>query len=100
MRWSLNAMILAEEYGVSSKNVDDQKANSNNPEVRRLLGVEGDMGKMMGVSTAWAYNIIKQVGNFGEVFERYIGKDTPLGLERGLNAQYTQGGLVYSPPMR
>ncbi len=100
VRWSLNAMILAEEYGVSSKNVDDQKANSNNPEVRRLLGVEGDMGKMMGVSTAWAYNIIKQVGNFGEVFERYIGKDTPLGLERGLNAQYTQGGLVYSPPMR
>jgi general L-amino acid transport system substrate-binding protein len=100
VRWSLNAMILAEEYGVTSANAADQTASSNNPEVRRLLGVEGDMGKMAGLPNDWALNIVKQVGNFGEVFEKYIGANTPIGLERGLNAQYTSGGLIYSPPIR
>ena len=100
VRWSLNAMILGEEYGVTSANVDEQKASSNNPEVRRLLGVEGDMGKMAGLPNEWAYNIIKQVGNYAEVFEKYIGESTPIGLARGLNAQWTNGGLIYSPPIR
>ena len=100
VRWSLNAMILAEEYGVTSANAADQMASSNNPEVRRLLGVEGEMGKMVGLPNDWALNIVTQVGNYGEVFEMYIGTNTPIGLARGLNAQYTAGGLVYSPPIR
>jgi len=100
VRWSLNAMVLAEEYGVTSANVEEQKDSSNNPEVRRLLGVEGEMGKMVGLPNDWAFNIVKQVGNFGEVFEKYIGASTPIGLERGLNAQYLNGGLIYAPPIR
>ena len=93
-------MVLAEEYGVTSANVEEQKDSSNNPEVRRLLGVEGEMGKMVGLPNDWAFNIVKQVGNFGEVFEKYIGASTPIGLERGLNAQYLNGGLIYAPPIR
>jgi general L-amino acid transport system substrate-binding protein len=100
VRWSLNAMIAAEEFGVTSENVDDMVANSDHPEVRRLLGVEGDMGAMLGLDNQWGYNIIKQVGNYGEVFEQFIGASTPIGLERGLNAQYKDGGILYSPPIR
>jgi general L-amino acid transport system substrate-binding protein len=100
VRWSLNAMIAAEEFGVTSENVDDMVANSDHPEVRRLLGVEGDMGAMLGLDNQWGYNIIKQVGNYGEVFEKFIGASTPIGLERGLNAQYKDGGIIYSPPIR
>ena len=100
VRWTLNAMIIAEELGVNSENVDDMKANSTNPEVRRLLGVEGDMGEQLGLSSDWAYNVIKNVGNYGEVFERNIGAQTPLALERGLNALWTDGGILYAPPMR
>ena len=100
VRWTLNAMINAEEYGVTSANVDDMAANSNNPEVKRLLGTEGDLGGMLGLDSKWAYNAIKQVGNYGEVFAKYIGSDTPIGLERGVNAQYKDGGLIYAPPMR
>ncbi len=99
IRWTLNAMIIAEELGVSSKNVDKMKS-SNNPEVLRLLGVEGDMGKQLGLNSDWAYNIIKYVGNYSESFERNIGVKTPLALERGLNALWTDGGILYSPPMR
>jgi general L-amino acid transport system substrate-binding protein len=73
---------------------------SENPEIRRLLGVEGDMGTKLGLSNDWAANIIKQVGNYAESFERNVGVNTPLGLERGLNAQWSAGGLLYSPPIR
>jgi general L-amino acid transport system substrate-binding protein len=100
VRWSLNALILAEEYGVTAENVDDMAANSANPEVLRLLGAEGNMGEMLGLDNKWGYNIVKQVGNYGEVFEKYIGANTPVGLERGLNAQYKDGGIIYAPPAR
>ena len=100
VRWSLNAMIAAEEYGVNSQNVDELKASTDNPEVRRLLGVEDKMGEMLGLSSDWAYNIIKQVGNYGESFERNVGLKTPLALARGLNEQWTKGGILYAPPVR
>ena len=97
--WVLNATITAEELGVTSANVDQQKS-SNNPEVRRLLGVDGSQGSELGLSNDWAYQIIKQIGNYGEIFERNIGVNTPLGIARGLNALWTDGGLIYSPPFR
>ena len=97
--WVLNATITAEELGVTSANVDQQKG-SNNPEVRRLLGVDGSQGSELGLSNDWAYQIIKQIGNYGEIFERNIGVNTPLGIARGLNALWTDGGLIYSPPFR
>jgi general L-amino acid transport system substrate-binding protein len=100
VRWTLNAMIIAEEFGVTQANVDEQKASSQNPEVRRLLGVEGEMGKMTGLSNEWGYNIIKQVGNYGESFERNVGLKTPLGLARGLNELWSKGGVLYAPPLR
>jgi general L-amino acid transport system substrate-binding protein len=100
VKWSYNAMVAAEEHGITSKNVDDLKKNSNNPTIRRILGVEGKMGANLGLSADWAYNIIKQVGNYGEVFERNVGVNTPLKIERGLNALWTKGGLQYSPPFR
>lgn len=96
-RWTLNALITAEELGVTSENVDDMRANSKNPEIRRLLGVQGDFGKPMGIDKDWAYRAIKQVGNYGEMYDRNV---KPLGLERGLNALWTQGGILYSPPFR
>ena len=74
--------------------------SSKNPEVLRLLGIEGEMGKQLGVSADWAYNIVKQVGNYSEVYERHVGVNTPLKLERGINALWTQGGLMYAPPFR
>src|SRR3546814_13684316 len=91
VRWSLNALILAEEYGVTSENVDEMVESSENPEVRRLLGVEGSMGEMLGVDNKWGYNIVKQVGNYGQVFATFIGAETPIGLARGLHAQYRIG---------
>ena len=101
VRWVLNAMINAEEYGVTSSNVNKHAAAAgNNPEVNRMLGTEGDLGAMIGLDKQWAARAIAQVGNYGEVFEKFIGKDTPIGLARGLNAQYTDGGLIYAPPMR
>ncbi|MCB1742777.1 MAG: amino acid ABC transporter substrate-binding protein, partial [Gammaproteobacteria bacterium] len=100
VRWTLNAMINAEEYGVSSSNVDEMMKGTKNPEINRLLGVEGDLGGMMGLEKTWAANIVKMVGNYGEVFDRYIGPNTNIGLERGLNALYSKGGILYAPPMR
>jgi general L-amino acid transport system substrate-binding protein len=100
VRWTLYAMLEAEELGVNSQNVDDQKANSTNPNVRRLLGVEGDMGQGLGLPADFGYQIIKQVGNYGEVFERNIGMGSPLKIERGLNALWTDGGLQYAMPVR
>jgi general L-amino acid transport system substrate-binding protein len=99
VRWSLYAMIAAEEYGVTSANVE-QMLTSENPEIRRLLGVEGDMGAKLGLANDWAVQIVAQVGNYGESFARNVGVDTPLGLERGLNAQWKNGGLLYAPPIR
>ena len=97
--WVLNATITAEEKGITQANVDKMKS-SKDPEVLRLLGVEGSQGKELGLSNDWAYNIIKSVGNYGEIFERNIGVNTPIGLPRGLNALWTKGGLQYSPPFR
>jgi general L-amino acid transport system substrate-binding protein len=100
VRWTLYAMLEAEELGVNSQNVDDEKANSTNPNVRRLLGVEGDMGQGLGLPADFGYQVIKQVGNYGEVFERNIGMGSPLKIERGLNALWTDGGLQYAMPVR
>jgi len=99
--WTLNALIAAEEYGVTSANVKElAAAPTNNPEVNRLLGTEGELGAMIGLSKDWAVNAIAVSGNYGEIFEKNIGESTPIGLARGLNAQWTNGGLLYSPPFR
>ena len=98
-RWTLNALITAEELGVTAANAEEMKG-SDNPEVKRLLGSEGDMGAQLGLEPEWAFNIISMVGNYGESFERNVGVETPLGLERGLNALWTDGGILYSPPFR
>ena len=99
VRWSQYAMIEAEEYDITSKNVDEM-LKSENPSIKRILGVTPGMGKALGVDEKWVYNIIKQVGNYGESFERNVGKDTPLKIERGLNALWSKGGLQYAPPIR
>ena len=99
-RWTLNAMVIAEEFGITSANVDQVKAESQNPEIRRMLGVEGEAGKQLKLNPDWAYNIIKQVGNYGESFERNVGEKTPLRLARGLNQLWSKGGLLYAPPIR
>jgi general L-amino acid transport system substrate-binding protein len=100
VRWTLYAMIEAEELGVNSSNVDDLKANSPNPNVRRLVGVEGEMGQNLGLPADWGYQIIRQVGNYGEVFEENLGQSTPLKIDRGENALWTDGGLQYAMPVR
>ncbi len=98
-RWTLFALIVSEELGVTSANADQMKG-SKNPEVLRLLGVEGKMGEQLGVRQDWAYQIVKKVGNYGEIYERHVGLKTPLKLARGLNAQWKNGGLLYAPPFR
>ncbi|MGH7279323.1 MAG: transporter substrate-binding domain-containing protein [Candidatus Rokuibacteriota bacterium] len=100
VKWVLYAMLEAEEYGVNSENVDQMKANSKDPVVRRLLGVEGDMGKNLGVGNEWAYTIVKKVGNYAESYERNVGPRTPIKLERGVNALWKHGGLQYPMPVR
>jgi general L-amino acid transport system substrate-binding protein len=100
VRWSYFAMLIAEEKGITQANVDQIKGSSQDPEVRRLLGVDDDMGKMMGVPKDWAYHVIKNVGNYGESFERNVGLKTQLGLARGLNELWNKGGLQYAPPIR
>lgn len=99
VRWALNAMLELEEYGITSKNADEL-LKSDNPNIQRILGVTGDMGKGLGVDKKWAYNIVTQVGNYGESFERNIGMSTPMKLERGLNAQWRDGGIMYGWPVR
>ena len=99
VRWSLFAQLNAEEMGVSSANVDD-KMKSSDPGVRRLLGIEGVKGDFLGVPDNWAYNIIKQVGNYGEMFERNVGQGSALKISRGLNALWKNGGIQYAPPIR
>ena len=100
VRWVLNGTIAAEMLGVTSKNVDEMKANSNNTEVRRLLGAEGGFGAMMGLPDDWMYKVIKQVGNYGESYERTVGMGSTLKLERGQNQLWTKGGLLFTPPFQ
>jgi len=101
VRWTLNALISAEELGVSSTNVAElSAAATDNPEVNRMLGTEGELGAMIGLDAGWAAAAIAASGNYGEIFEKNIGENTPIGLARGLNAQWTEGGLLYSPPFR
>ncbi len=99
VNWSVMALIQAEEFGITSKNVDEM-LKSKDPEIQRFLGVTPGMGKALGLDERWVYNIIKQVGNYGEIFERNVGVNTPLKLERGLNALWTEGGLMYAAPFR
>ena len=96
VRWTFIAMITAEEKGITMANVDSFMS-STDPDTRRLLGAEGDMGKAMGVDNKWAYNVIKAVGNFGEMWDRNI---TPMGVPRGINNIWSKGGLQYAPPIR
>ena len=99
VKWALFAMLEAEERGITSANVE-ASLKSPDPNVQRLLGVTGDLGKGMGLDNKWAYNIIKQVGNYGESFERNVGMGSKLQLPRGVNAQWTNGGVMYAPPIR
>ena len=99
VRWVQYAMLEAEEYGITSKNVDEM-LKSDNPAIKRILGVTPGMGKALGVDEKWVYNIIKQVGNYGESFDRNVGMGSPLKVARGQNALWTQGGLQYAPPIR
>ena len=98
-RWVLNAMISAEELGVNSQNIEEMKS-STKPSVRRLLGLEGDFGEQLGLDKDWAYRVISLVGNYGEVYDANVGPNTPLKLERGVNAQWKDGGLIYAMPIR
>ena len=101
--WTIFAMVAAEEVGIDSSNVDDMKANPPSPEVARMLGVEGDLNKGLGLSKDWAYNIIKMVGNYAQVYDAYLG-DGPEGIkiprEGSQNDLWTRGGLMYPPPFR
>jgi general L-amino acid transport system substrate-binding protein len=99
VRWAQYAMIEAEEYGITSKNVDEM-LNSENPSIKRILGVTPGMGKALGVDERWVYSIVKQVGNYGEAFERNLGMGSPLKIDRGINKLWTEGGLQYAPPIR
>jgi len=93
-------LVNAEELGVTAANVDSMKTGSKDPNVRRLLGAEGNFGEAMGLGADWAFQAVKQLGNYGEMFERNLGQATPLGISRGLNALWNQGGLQYAPPIR
>ena len=100
VRWTLNALIAAEEYGVTAANADEMATTSENPEIKRLLGAEGDLGAMFGLDKDWAKRAIKARGNYGEIFAANIGEGTASNIARGLNAQWTDGGLIFSPPFR
>ncbi|OIP82888.1 MAG: amino acid ABC transporter substrate-binding protein [Rhodobacterales bacterium CG2_30_65_12] len=99
-RWTLNALIAAEELGVTSANIDELASGTENPEINRLLGTEGSLGEMLGLDAEWAKRAIKANGNYGEIFAKTIGESTPVGLARGLNAQWKDGGILYVPPFR
>jgi general L-amino acid transport system substrate-binding protein len=100
VRWAFYALVAAEELGITSANVNEIGASTTNPEIKRILGTEGDMGAMLGLDAEWAKRAIAASGNYGEIFAANIGESTPIGLARGLNAQWTQGGLMYAPPFR
>jgi general L-amino acid transport system substrate-binding protein len=98
VRWAFNTMLLAEEHGLTQANVAEMRDSTNSPEVKRLLGVDGEFGSYLGLPQDWGYQVIANVGNYGESFERNLGKDSPVGLSRGMNALWKDGGLQYSPP--
>lgn len=98
--WVLNAQIAAEEYGVTSKNATEMRDTSPSPEVQRLLGKTGDFGAKLGLDNDWALNAIQAVGNYGEMFSRHLGEESPIKLERRLNALWKDGGLLYTPLIR
>jgi len=100
VKWTINATIAGEEYGVTSANVDDLRGSAENPEVRRFLGLEGDLGLKLGLTNEFAYNVIKSVGNYSEIYERSLGEGTATFIPRGLNSLYTNAGLLFSPPFR
>lgn len=100
VRWTFNALLVAEEKGITKANIEEVATSTNDPEVKRLLGLEGDMGKMAGLDNEAFKRAIAANGNYGEIFEASIGTSTPIGLARGLNALWTQGGLQYSAPFR
>ena len=99
VRWTHYAMLNAEEYGVTQANVDGM-LQSRSPEIRRLLGLEGKFGEGLGLTSDWAYRVVKHIGNYGESYERHIGEGSPLKIKRGQNALWTKGGLQYAPPVR
>lgn len=100
VKWTLMLLAEAEERGVTAANVDEMKANSQDPGIQRMLGTAGDMGEKLGLDAEWGYRVIKRVGNYGEMFARNLGPDTPFKMERGLNALWGDGGLIYAMPMR
>ena len=100
VRWCLFTLINAEEAGIDSANVDASRARARADDIRLLLDVDGHTGKLLGLDSGWSYRIIGQVGNYGEVFERNLGRGSPLGIERGANALWRDGGLLYAPPAR
>ena len=100
VKWVRNALVIAEEKGVTAANADDMAANTGDPETARMLGKEGEYGAMLGLGKTWALDAIKAGGNYGEIYEKYIGPNTPIGLARGLNALPKDGGLLYAAPLR
>lgn len=98
VRWSFFAMVLGEEYGLTQENVAERRASDDNPDVQRLLGVQGELGSFLGLPAEWAFNVLQKVGNYSESFERNLGQDSPIGLDRGLNALWKDGGIMYAPP--
>ncbi len=100
VKWTVFATFAAEQYGITSANVDEVRSTTQNPEIKRLLGLEGDLGLKLGLTNDFAYNIIKLVGNYGEIYARNLGEGTPTYIPRGLNSPYTEGGLLYAPPFR
>ncbi len=100
VRWSLRVMKNAEEMGVTSANVDNMRMDQSNPARNRLLGTAGKMGEKLGLGNDWSYNIIKHVGNYGEMYDRHLGPDTAINLPRGINNLWTKGGIQYAAPIR
>lgn len=100
VEWTLYALIIAEEFGITRENVSDMAASSSKPEVRRFLGAEGDFGKMMGVENDWAVQVISAVGNYEELYERTLGSKSEANIDRGRNSLWSDGGLLYAPPVR
>jgi general L-amino acid transport system substrate-binding protein len=99
VKWTLFAMINAEEFNITSKNIDEMKA-STNPDIKRIVGTEGNSGEQLGLPNDWAVSIVKLVGNYGEVFDRNVGSGSPLKIDRGLNKLWNKGGIQYAPPIR
>jgi len=99
-QWTVFVLFAGEEFNITTANVDEAKASASNPEVLRLLGLEGDLGLKLGLTNDWAYNILKTVGNYEEIYNRNLGPDTPTYIPRGYNSLYTEGGLLFSPPFR